>query len=159
MPVMIKLTTAEHGGNKACGGDSCSAGTCGVDCDCGCPYTGMEERGKVELLSDVERRFPNEWLGLVIPPDEDEFEPVRGMLVVHSADDNEVWDAINRVTANQVVHVYYNGLLDDNYLAWSESSPRGAGEIIPAFTRPGVIPHTVFGRGADVIPLELSGSR
>ena len=109
MPVMINLTSAEHGGIHA------SCGThegCGVDCNCGCPYTAMEERGNVELIADVELRYPEEWLAFVIPPSEDEFAPERGMLVVHSANDEEVWDAVTRITHNQVVHVYYNGQLD-----------------------------------------------
>ncbi|HEX9440197.1 MAG TPA: hypothetical protein VF909_10960, partial [Roseiflexaceae bacterium] len=64
MPVMINLTTAEHGGT------SISCGThesCGVDCNCGCPYTGMEQKGRVELIAEVERRYPEEWLAFVIP--------------------------------------------------------------------------------------------
>ena len=114
MPVMINLTTAEHGGT------SLQCGThegCGIDCNCGCPYTGMEDKGRVESIADVERCYPEEWLGFVIPPGEDEFAPERGMLVVHSTDDAEVWDAITRVTHNQVVHVYYNGKLD-RYMEW-----------------------------------------
>jgi hypothetical protein len=115
MPVMINLTSAEHGGTSmACGTHE----GCGPDCACGCPYTGIEEKGRVELIADVERRYPEEWLAFVIPPGEDDFAPERGMLVVHSTDDNEVWDAIARVTHNQVVHVYYNGGLD-GYMEWA----------------------------------------
>lgn len=120
MPVMIELTSAEHGGKTAaCGtGDHSS---CGPDCGCGCPYTAMVERGRTELIAEVEQRYPNQWLAFVIPPDEDEFAPERGMLVVHSADDQEVWEAVNRVTFNQVVHVYFNGSLEA-YLAWAEAA-------------------------------------
>ncbi len=115
MPVMINLTTAEHGGQQAaCGTDS----SCGVDCTCGCPYTGIEEKGRVEVIAEVERRYPNEWLAFVIPPAEDDFAPERGMLVVHSNDDSEVFDAVARVTHNQIVHVYFNGALDE-YLEWA----------------------------------------
>lgn len=154
MPVMIKLTSAGHGGNKACGGDACSVGQCGVDCDCGCPYTGMEEKGRIELIAEVEQRYANEWLGFVIPPGEDEFAPERGMLIVHSADDNEVWDAMNRVTNNQVVHVYFNGKLSAEYFDWAESEPARPGAIIPPFVKPAQIPHTVFGNTAkEIIPL------
>ena len=109
MPVMINLTTADHGGT------SMSCGThesCGTNCNCGCPYTGMEAKGRVELIVEVERRYPEEWLGFVIPPGEDEFAPERAMLVVHSDSDDEVWDAVARITHNQIVHVYYNGKLD-----------------------------------------------
>ena len=118
MPVMINLTSAEHGGvHAACG----THDSCGVNCDCGCPYTAMEERDNVELIAHVEQRYPEEWLAFVIPPGEDEFAPERGMLVVHSIDDEEVWNAVARITHNQVVHVYYNGKLD-SYLDWVEQT-------------------------------------
>lgn len=136
MPVMIPLTTAEHGGRTACG--SCNHTTCGVNCDCGCPYTSMEERGKVELVVAIEQRYPEEWLALVIPLGEDEFAPERAMLVVHSTDDGEVWEAVGRITHNQVVHVYFNGTLD-TYLEWATSEPpapqQAAIPIIPLLTR------------------------
>jgi len=130
MPVMINLTTAEHGGRKATG--KCGSAECGVSCDCGCPYTAIEDRGNAEWIADVEARYPNEWLAFVIPPEEDEFAPERGMLIVHSTDDNEVWDAVNRVTHNQIVQVYYNGVLDDDYLDWAASEPARAGSRVPA---------------------------
>jgi hypothetical protein len=117
MPVMINLTTAEHGGKvAACG----SHDGCGINCTCGCPYTGIEERGLAEPIALVEQRYPNEWLAFVIPPGEDEFAPERGMLVVHSPDEGEVFDAVTQITHNQIVHVYYNGALDD-YLAWADA--------------------------------------
>jgi hypothetical protein len=81
----------------------------------------MEEKGRVELIAAVEPRHPEEWLAFVIPPGEDEFAPERGMLVVHSPDDTEVWDAVARITHNQVVHVYYNGKLE-SYLEWAEQA-------------------------------------
>ena len=117
MPIVINLTSAEHGGTSlSCG----THGGCGVDCDCGCPYTGMEEKGNVELIADVERRYPNEWLVFVIPPSEDDFAPERGMLVAHSTDDAEVFEAITRITHNQVVHVYFNGTFDA-YQKWMDA--------------------------------------
>jgi hypothetical protein len=117
MPVLINLTTADHGGSSpSCGtGDHSS---CGPDCGCGCPYTGMVERGRVEPIAEVERRHPGQWLAFVIPPGEDEFAPERGMLVAYSPDDNEVWDAVGRITFNQVVHVYFNGSATE-YAAWA----------------------------------------
>lgn len=150
MPVMIPLTSAEHGGNKRCGSSACTSAQCGVDCDCGCPYTGMEQKGRVEEIAAVEARYPNEWLAFVIPPGEDEFYPERGMLVVHSTDDNEVWDAVRRITHNQVVHVYFNGALSDTYFDWAASEPAPPGSVIPPFTPPAQIPHTLKG---EVIPL------
>ena len=113
----------------------------------------MEERGKIELIAQVEQRYPNEWLGFVIPPGEDEFEPQHGMLVVHSADDNEVWDALNRVTNNQVVHVYFNGVLDGDYLNWAETAPAQPGMYVPAFVPPATIPHTLLNKEREIIPL------
>jgi len=118
MPVMINLTSADHGGTSSACGKS-EHGTCGPDCGCGCPYTGLRAQGHVESIAAVEARYPGEWLAFVIPPDEDEDAPEQGVLVVHSADDHEVWEAVNRVTFNQVVHVYFNGPLDA-YLAWAE---------------------------------------
>ncbi len=144
MPVMIHLTSAAHGGNKACGGDTCGVGQCGVDCDCGCPYTGMEEKGKIESIALVEQHYPDEWLAFVIPPGEDEYNPEHGMLVVHSRDDNEVWDAVNRITHNQVVHIYFNGALDDAYFEWAETEPALAGTRIPPFTPPAQFTHKEF---------------
>jgi hypothetical protein len=120
MPVMINLTSADHGGvSMSCGTGDHSK--CGEDCDCGCPYTAMESRGKVALISEIEQQYPNEWLAFVIPPSEDDYEPERGMLVVHSPDDQEVWDAVERITYNQVVHVYFNGALD-KYLEWADTT-------------------------------------
>lgn len=118
MPVMINLTSAEHGGVAT---GSCGSESCGVDCNCGCPYTAMEARGKVESIRQVEQHYPNEWLAFVIPAGEDEFAPDRGMLVVHSTDDAEVWDAVERITNNQVVHVYFNGDVSV-YMEWAEAA-------------------------------------
>ncbi len=146
MPIMINLTTAEHGGRKSTG--KCGTSECGTTCDCGCPYTAMEDRGNVEWIADVEARYPNEWLGFVIPPEEDEFSPERGMLVVHSTDDNEVWDAINRVTHNQITQVYYNGTFDENYMAWAHSAPATPGSRVPLAPVP-----PVFANKPNVIPL------
>ena len=145
MPVMISLTTAAHGGRKATG--KCGSPECGVSCDCGCPYTAMEERGNVEWIAAIEARYPHEWLGLVIPPGEDEFAPERAMLVVHSPDDCEVWDAMNRVTHNQIVQVYYNGAFDDAYLEWAGSEPAPRGARVPQTDLPRSL------AGVDVIPL------
>lgn len=147
MPVTIPLTTAAHGGNKACGGDSCGVGQCGVSCDCGCPYTSLDEKGRIEPVALIESRHPREWLGLVVPPGEDEFAPERAMLVVHATDDNEVWDAVNRITHNQVVHVYFNGAFDDDYLDWARSEPALPGSHVPPFTLPKQFEHK------QIIPL------
>ncbi len=134
MAVMINLTTAEHGGRVSTG--KCGGAECGTTCNCGCPYTAIEERGRTTWIAEVEAHHPNEWLAFVIPPEEDDERPERGMLIVHSADDNEVWDAVNRVTHNQIVHVYFNGGLDDGYLAWAETAPAPRGARVPQDDRP-----------------------
>ncbi|XSG75761.1 hypothetical protein ACP8Y2_01920 [Herpetosiphon llansteffanensis] len=121
MPVLIQLTTADHGGRVSTG--KCGTAECGVSCNCGCPYTAMETRGHTEAIELIEARYPNQWLGLVIPPEEDEFAPERAMLVAYSHDDNEVWDAMSRVTHNQVVHVYFNGQYSADYADWAASEP------------------------------------
>ncbi len=111
MAVLINLTTAEHGGSQPlCGSGDHTA--CGPDCGCGCPYTGMREHGRIEPVAAVEARYPDEWLAFVIPPGEDEYHPEQALLVVHSPDPDEVWDAVARITFNQVVHVYFNGSLE-----------------------------------------------
>ncbi len=120
MPVMIPLTSAEHGGRSACG--SCDHGACGSTCDCGCPYAGIEQSGRIQLIAEVEQYYPDEWLAFIIPPGEDEFAPEQGLLVVHSPDDTEVWEAVRRITHNQVVHVYFNGTFD-HYVQWIDATP------------------------------------
>jgi len=119
MPVVIRLTTADHGGTTmSCG---TPGNDCGPDCGCGCPYTGMNERGVVEDVYAIESRYPGKWLAMVIPPGEDEYHPERGMLVAYGDGEDEVFDAANRVTFNQVVHVYFNGLFAD-YMAWADQA-------------------------------------
>jgi hypothetical protein len=104
----------------------------------------MEERGNTESIADIEARHPNEWLGLVIPPEEDEFAPTRAMLVVHSFDDNEVWDVMNRVTRNQVVHIYFNGVMNSVvFEAWAHSEPMPPMAV------------SASPWGGDVIPLQV----
>jgi hypothetical protein len=98
----------------------------------------MHERGRVEPVAEIERRYPGEWLGLVIPPGEDEYAPEHAMLVVHSATDDEVWEAVAQITHNQVVHVYFNGPLDA-YLEWAETAANEPRQqdipVIPLATR------------------------
>jgi hypothetical protein len=54
--------------------------------------------------------FPNEWLGFIISPaEDDDFEPLHGKLVAHSADPDEVYDAVNTVLWNQHVYIFFNG--------------------------------------------------
>lgn len=119
MPVVIPLTNADHGGVRAACATHNDHAACGGNCDCGCPYSGLHHR--VEGIAEIERRYPNQWLGLVIPAGEDDYAPEYAMLVVHSDNDNEVWDAVQSITFNQVVHVYFNGDLDA-YLTWAERS-------------------------------------
>jgi hypothetical protein len=81
----------------------------------------MAERGRVEAVTAIEARLPEQWVALVIPPGEDEESPTSAMLIAYGDDPDEVWDAVSRVTFNQVVHVYYNGSLD-RYLAWADAA-------------------------------------
>ncbi len=119
MPVTVRLTSAQHGGtNMSCGtGDHSN---CGPNCDCGCPYTGMEQRGVVEDVTLIEARYPDQWLAMVIPPGEDEYHPDRAMLVAYGDNEDEVFDAAQRVTFNQVLHIYFNGSFDA-YMKWLEA--------------------------------------
>jgi hypothetical protein len=79
----------------------------------------MHERGRVEDVRAIEARHPDTWLALVIPPGEDEYQPEQAMLVAYGDDENEVFDAAQSVTFNQVLHVYYNTSLQQ-YLAWAD---------------------------------------
>jgi len=81
----------------------------------------MEQRGLVEDVRAIETRYPDQWLALVIPPGEDEYQPEHAMLVAYGSDEDEVFDAAQKVTFNQVLHVYYNGSLVD-YLRWADAS-------------------------------------
>lgn len=80
----------------------------------------MEQRGLIEDVRAIETRYPDQWLALVIPPGEDEYHPEHAMLVAYGNDEDEVFDAAQRVTFNQVLHVYYNGTLAD-YLRWADA--------------------------------------
>lgn len=119
MPVTVRLTSAQHGGTSM----SCGTGdhsNCGPNCDCGCPYTGMDQRGMVEDVQLIESRYPDQWLAMVIPPGEDEYHPHRAMLVAYGDDEDEVFDAAQRVTFNQVLHIYFNGSFDA-YMKWLDA--------------------------------------
>ena len=58
-----------------------------------------------------------------------------------------MWDAIKRVTHNQIVQVYFNGALDEDYLSWAESAPAPVGARVPQAGLP-----SRFAMG-EVIPL------
>jgi len=99
MPVHIRLTSAEHGGTTA----ACGTGDhdCGPNCACGCPYTGMEQRGLVEDVRASDTRYPDQWLALGIPPGEDEYQPEHALLVAYGRDEYGVFDAARKGTFNQ----------------------------------------------------------
>jgi hypothetical protein len=80
----------------------------------------MLERGKIEDVRHIEARYPDQWLAMVIPPGEDEYQPELAMLVAYGDAEDEVFDAAQLVTFNQVLHVYYNASLE-NYLAWADA--------------------------------------
>jgi hypothetical protein len=80
----------------------------------------MLERGKIEDVRGIEARYPNQWLAMVIPPGEDEYQPEQAMLVAYGDTEDEVFDAAQQVTFNQVLHIYYNATLD-TYLAWADA--------------------------------------
>jgi len=88
-------------------------GQCGDNCDCGCPYNAMTDIEQLPLIEEVARIFPDEWLAFIISPEEDDdFEPIHGKLVAHSANPDEVYDAVNAVLWNQHVYVFFNGNFD-----------------------------------------------
>lgn len=86
-------------------------------CQCQCGWSSIKEQTALELIADVERRYPEEWLAFVIPRDEDQYAPEHGFLIAHSDNDSEVWDTITHIPHTQLVHVYFNGTLA-TYLKW-----------------------------------------
>lgn len=89
---------------QQCGCRTCRAhGRCGV------------WRG--ERLSELEQRYPDQWLAIVVPPGEDEYHPERGLVIAHSPDDGVVWAAVQHVHPTCLVHVYFNGT-NDAYRQW-----------------------------------------
>lgn len=85
-------------------------GSCGGDCECGCPYNTMTDVERLPLIEAVAKIFPNEWLAFIVSPEEDgEAEPVHGKLIAHSPHPDEVYDTVNTVLWNQHVYVFFNG--------------------------------------------------
>jgi hypothetical protein len=85
-------------------------GLCEEDCGCGCPYNIMTETERLPLIETIARIFPDEWLAFIISPEEDDdFEPMHGILIAHSPNPDEVYDAVNTVLWNQHVYVFFNG--------------------------------------------------
>ena len=111
-------------------GASCTACTGGT-CHGGCPYAAPARDAHIEWLFEAEQRYPGEWLAFVVPPDEDDYAPERGILVAHSDDDAEVWDTVAQIKQNQVVHVYFNGSFE-HYLAWADAGEAEADAPQPA---------------------------
>ncbi|MFQ5611962.1 MAG: hypothetical protein ACE5H9_07485 [Anaerolineae bacterium] len=62
------------------------------------------------LIDSLAEMFPNEWLGFIVPPGEDDdYIPTHGKLVAHSPHPDDVHDALLTVLWNQCVYVFFNG--------------------------------------------------
>lgn len=135
-------------------------GQCGGDCDCGCPYNSMTDVEHLPLIEEIARIFPNEWLAFIISPEEDDdIEPVHGKLIAHSANPDDVYDAVNTVLWNQYVYVFFNGEFDNLQAsygnAWNQidnsvtqrtfSGPKQVNQVQPSTLQPEALPEDLMG--------------
>jgi hypothetical protein len=115
----------------------------------------MTELGRLPLIENIARIFPDEWLAFVISPEEDDdLEPTHGKLIAHSIDPDEIYDAVNTVLWNQHVYIYFNGDFDsmkESYGdTWTQaddrveqrtfSGPKQINEVATALLQPDPLP-------------------
>ena len=63
---------------------------------------------KVEPITRLKKRFPNEWLLLTHVTADDLTRPIKGRLVAHSKNRDDIYDRLRRVHAKSVC-VEYTG--------------------------------------------------
>ncbi|MBM4083453.1 MAG: hypothetical protein FJ272_01550 [Planctomycetes bacterium] len=63
---------------------------------------------KTELIREVEARYLDEWIAIEVTETNAKGDPVRGVLIAHSKDRDEVEDAIMRSNARDIM-TFYNG--------------------------------------------------
>ncbi|NJP04932.1 MAG: hypothetical protein HC837_04530 [Chloroflexaceae bacterium] len=74
----------------------------------------------VYAVTDIERCYPGEWLALLLPPGEDQYQPEHGILVAHSRSDSDVWQTVMTIPDQHLIHVYFNGTWD-MYWQWADT--------------------------------------
>ena len=64
---------------------------------------------KPQLLSELKFRYLGEWLAVVIPKDEEPYDPAFGILLAHHTDRSTLWDLVEKSAAHQNIYVFYSG--------------------------------------------------
>lgn len=54
----------------------------------------MSETQKPERIEEIEKRYPNEWLAILVTKVDRNDVPIEGFLLVHSPNHDEVWEKI-----------------------------------------------------------------
>jgi hypothetical protein len=131
-------------------------GSCGDNCECGCPYNAMTDVARLPLIEAVAKIFPNEWLAFIISPKEDgEAEPVHGKLVAHSPHPDEVYDAVNTVLWNQHVYVFFNGSFEALQASYGPDWGKPVKDAVPqSFSGPKIAGPSQT-QTAPAIPIDL----
>ena len=63
----------------------------------------MNETHKAERIHDIEKRFPNECLAIIVTRTDRYGDPTEGVLFHHSPSRNEVWERIRGHTEDILV--------------------------------------------------------
>lgn len=60
-------------------------------------------------LATLKAQYPNEWLAVIIPEDEDRYDPQRGHLIAHNPDKSVVWQRVLDLPVDEDIYVFFNG--------------------------------------------------
>ena len=69
----------------------------------------LRTESKVHDITDLESQFPNEWLAILLPENEDRYNPMRGHLIAHGPDKSVVWKQVGDLSTSDDVYVFFNG--------------------------------------------------
>jgi len=69
----------------------------------------LQTEAKMQSLADLEARYPNEWLAIIVPEGEDRYHPQRGYLITHGPDRAAVWQQVADLPMSEAVYVFFNG--------------------------------------------------
>ena len=61
---------------------------------------------RIQLISSLKRRYPKEWLLLTDVTADELTHPIKGRLVLHSKNRDEVYDRLSRVRAKRTCVTY-----------------------------------------------------
>jgi len=68
-----------------------------------------ESKEEIRDLNELKATYPNQWIALAIPEDEDRYEPQKGYLIAHSPHREAVWTIVHALPSDQDVYVFFNG--------------------------------------------------